>query len=239
MASIFPPTFGPLDSDPIMPGPPDSKMRIARVRLDEDWPACGSAAAKLLDWWPDDYDDRAAGGVYVHDDGVGVLCRDPAGLIEWSLAAMQGGSTGGWYIPAGWYCTVWRPEDAFDGHWEFLAAGKTCEGSSGSEESGSEESGSEESGSEESGSGECPCICADLVPADACWIGCDADKIVHLTPLDTKVPADCAVRWDPGANCPDATCGLSVDDAGHVIGWWDHTGAWYSPWNIPQPQLNK
>jgi hypothetical protein len=117
------------------------------VKLLKDWHSCGTANAYILDWGENPSDVDAAGEVSTHEE-TDVLCRDPAGMIEWELAATQDGS-GSWYIPAGYYCTVWQPEDAWDGHWELLHVGQDCQLGSGSG-----------SGSEGSGSGSSGCVTA-------------------------------------------------------------------------------
>jgi hypothetical protein len=136
--NFFPPSAGP----PYRRGPEREDqngplVRIARVKLLANWHSCGSASANLLAWFTSTVDDTEAGQVSEQTAPGDATCRDPAGMIEWELAAQQD-DTGSWYIPAGAYCTVWQPEDAFDGHWELLHVGDVCTGSdSGSHGSGS------------------------------------------------------------------------------------------------------
>lgn len=153
ITSIFPATPQPPYRDhPPQHGPSPLPIRIARVKLTEDWYACSSAPADVVQWWPQSATDKYDPGLVTAATSRHVVCRDPAGMIEWDLAAAQA-DDGRWYIPEGWYCTVWQPEDAIDGHWELLHAGQPCQGDSGSEGSGSGSGGSGGSGSGGSGSG--------------------------------------------------------------------------------------
>lgn len=138
MPALFPPDFGPpFRNNPLLSFPPVNSLRLARVYLLEDWYACDSSRAGILFWGVDPADPSQESAKMFA--GFGVTVRDPIGLIEWELAAIQDGS-GDWYIPAGMTLTVWLPEDATDGHWELLKVGEMCPafvGSDGGSGSGS------------------------------------------------------------------------------------------------------
>lgn len=160
--SIFPPSPPPPYRDhPVQHGPPAPGIRVTRVKLLEDWYACKSAPACITSWFPRSHTDNYDAGELTANDSRRVVCRDPAGVIVWQLGSVQDDDTGEWYIPSGWYCTVWQPEDSLDGHWEPLQASESCPGSSGSGSSGSSGSGSSGSGSGSGSSGSGSGACAD------------------------------------------------------------------------------
>lgn len=136
MPTVFPPSFPPpYRNDPTDHGPAPVKIRIARAKLEEDWYACEVSLARLLQWARHP-DDPSKDALYISSDTV--LLRDPIGLIEWDLAAVQD-ADGEWYLPKGMTLTIWQPEDAKDGHWELLHVGEQCPAflGSGSEQLGS------------------------------------------------------------------------------------------------------
>jgi hypothetical protein len=92
--------------------------------------------------------------------------------------------------------------------------------------------GAEEPSTSSGSSGSSGSSASSGAPAEKCWVGVDADGIhVHKTPLSFVTEANPAAAY----NTIRSNCGLSFDDAGHLVGWYDGSNAWTSPWGLPAP----
>ena len=209
--------------------------RIERVILTEDWYACTWVTGILEAYDIQTKQTYPQGPVEFDQNNSAsftVALYDPGGIITWELIARED-DNGELFVPSGSIVTCWQPEDSPDGHWEPLAFGSPCELSS--SESSESESSSEESasGSEESASGS-ESEEASSIGAERCWIGepeYGGGLPYHKQPNKIDAPyATCGTIY-----VGTVTCGLAVDDAGHVIGWWNRTGAWFSPWGYAEP----
>lgn len=178
---------------------------ILRFQLLDDLYACGSARAVRLDM------HRADGSSSSDTDPCGLTTQvetifDRIGIVESSVLARtrlddESGERAK-YVPAGRLVYVKWFADLQD--YEPINFGTCRCGSSSSEESSS--SGSSSSGSG-SGSGG--------IISDECWIGITNDlDVIHLQPQSKTEPADCSLSYD-------VWCGLTFDDAGHVLGKFD------------------
>jgi len=69
------------------------------------------------------------------------------------------------------------------------------------------------------------------------WIGvADNHRVYHTDPT-LAAEAHTGVYWEMAAG----TCGIVLDDAGHVIGyyiWHVNHWDWYSPWSVPDPGIH-
>lgn len=191
---------------------------IIRVKLTADWYACKSSTGRIQIASADANDPATA-----FDSGYELTVYDPLGVIKNDFLALTSSSSGGvpeWYIPAGSYAYVKRFAD--NNAWEPLRFMPGCGGSSSSSSSSSSGSSSSSSGSSSSSSG---------VSGGRCWIGTNAGLVAHKRPhTTTEDYADCSLVHVglPG-------CGMAVDDAGHVLGWWSWSNVWFSPWGIAEP----
>lgn len=71
----------------------------------------------------------------------------------------------------------------------------------------------------------------DPVNGDNVWISYlkAGNKVVHLRPSTVTGAADASIHK------LQTTCGIGLDDAGHVIGAWNDFATWISPWGLGEP----